>query len=67
MILLLDLGKSIPFNMLAILAAEIDDDISAFLPPLLLGGSNLAICVEDLGVFPLFNSPRAMPTSAESL
>ena len=62
MIVLLDLGKSIPFNMLAIIAPpEIDDDISAFLPPLLLGGSNLAICFGgDLGSFTkLFNSPRA--------
>jgi hypothetical protein len=61
------LGKSTPFNVLAILAAEIDDDFSALLPPFLLGGSNLASLAALLGLFPLFSSPSAIPTSAESL
>lgn len=67
MIPLLDLGKSIPFNVLAILAAEVDEDFNALLPPFLLGGSNFAIRAAPLGLFPLFNSPNAMATSAESL
>jgi hypothetical protein len=48
MIPLLDLGKSTPFKVLAILAAEIDDDFSALLPPFLLGGSNLASLKQHL-------------------
>jgi len=63
----LDLGKLIPFNTLAILDAEIFLDFKALLPPFLLGDSNLATLAAALGRFPLFNSPKAMATYAESL
>ena len=51
-----DFGKSIPDNTFATVAAEIDEDATAALPPLAL-----------LGFFLLFSSPNAIATSAESL
>src|SRR5437867_4433436 len=63
----LELGKFIPFNALAIPDAEIFLDFKALLPPFLLGVSKLATLTAFLGRFPLFNSPKAIATSAESL
>lgn len=61
------MGKSIPDKTFAIVAADIDEDLTAALPPLLLGFSDASTSFEVLTSHPLFNSPNAMATSAESL
>jgi hypothetical protein len=62
-----DFGKSIPDNTFATVAAEIEEDTIAVLPPLVLGFSVSSISLALLSLFPLFNSPNAIATSAESL
>src|SRR5215203_555006 len=62
-----DLGKSIPDKTFAIVAAEIEEDLTAVLPPLLLGCSDASTSFAVLTSLPLFNSPNAIATSAESL
>jgi hypothetical protein len=59
-------GRSIPAKTLAIVAAEIDV-VAAATPTFLLGCSDLDTSSVVLGSFPLFNSPIAIATSAESL
>lgn len=58
-------GKSIPDNAFAMVAAEINGDAMAALPPFTLGFSVSSISLALLGFFPLFSSPSATATSAE--
>jgi hypothetical protein len=52
----------------AIVAADIDEDLTAaILPPLLLGCFDASTFFALLTFLPLFNSPNAIATSAESL
>src|SRR5215213_5189875 len=62
-----DCGKSIPDKTLAIVAADIDEDLTAILPPLLLGCSDASTFFALLTSLPLFNSPNDIAISAESL
>jgi hypothetical protein len=62
-----DCGKSIPDKTLAIVAADIDEDLTAILSPLLLGCFDASTLSALLTFLPLFNSPNAIATSAESL
>jgi hypothetical protein len=41
-------------------AAEIDEDVTAALPPLILGFSVSSTCFAVLTSFPLFSSPKAI-------
>jgi hypothetical protein len=62
-----DFGKSIPDRTFAIVAAEIDEEITAVLPPFLLGCSDALTSAAVLTFLPLFNSPNAIATSAVSI
>ena len=55
-----------PDRTFAIDAAE-REDVAAVLPPFLLGCSTAATSFSLLIFLPLFNSPNATATSAESL